>query len=93
MILTTVFATLGAVGAGGTAWAANEMYFNKDNAKATAGWTAAWAAAGCLAVGTVGYGVESFYDMVTALDDSAHVMTVDAPQDALAPFASKLTIA
>lgn len=93
MILTTVFATLGTVGAGGTAWFANASYFNKGNDKETAKWTAAFALAGGLAAGGIGYGIDAAFDAVVSDDETAQIQQIETTkQDALAAFSSKLTV-
>lgn len=93
MILTTVFATLGTVGAGGTALMANAYYFNKNNDKETLKWTAAFALAGGLAAGGIGYGLDTTIDAVMSDDETAQIQQVETTkQDALAAFSSKLTV-
>ena len=81
MILTTVFATAGAIGAGATAAFMNGFYFNKDNDKATLGWTAVFALAGGITAGGIGYGIEAAADAIFSDDEqSAAVYMIEQPE-------------
>lgn len=88
MVITTVFATAGAIIAGATGYGANITYFNKDNESKSLAWGAAFALCGGLVAGGVGYGIDRAIDALSEGDTTSHVIEHQAEQIAKQDFST-----